>query len=154
MGYWDTSALVKLYAAESDSEYFESHAVASSATPIVAEITRLELWVALRRKEKEGFILAGQARIYLNRFDQDVASGELQVVELSPRVADEFEAFTEKCFSQDPPLLVRTFDMLHLASAQVAGVSEFVTTDKRLREGASLMGFILFPPSSPPFTTP
>ena len=155
MSYWDTSGLVKLYAAEPDSAQFESYAAASAAAaPTIAEITRFELWVALRRKEKEGFIAAGQAKIYLDRFDQDVRHGELHVVELSRQVSDEFERLTERCLSQSPPLLVRTMDMIHLASAQIAVVTEFVTTDKRLREAALAAGFAVYPPAPPKSFTP
>ena len=116
---------------------------------IVADITRLELWVTLRRKEAEGFLAAGQAKIRLDRFDRDVERGDVRVVDLDASVAAQFVRITEKCFSQNPLQFVRTFDMLHLASAQVAGVAELVTTDKRLREAALLMGFTLFPPPSP-----
>ena len=44
-----------------------------------------------------------------------------------------------------PPILLRTLDALHLASARVAGETEIVATDKRLREAAKLLGFALFP---------
>jgi len=149
MTYWDTSGLVKLYAPESDSSQFEFHALNSAAKPIVAAITRLEMWVALRRKEADGFMTSGHAKLHLDRFDDDVNRGEIRVVELDDAVYEKFVRLTEECFSRVPPLLVRTLDMLHLATAQIAAAGEFVTTDKRLREAAAVMGFTLFPPSSP-----
>jgi len=42
-------------------------------------------------------------------------------------------------------LPIRTFDALHLASCRAEGQSEFVATDKRLRDAARLIGFSLFP---------
>ena len=36
-------------------------------------------------------------------------------------------------------------DALHLAAARVAGETELVATDKKLREAAGLLGFKLFP---------
>ena len=147
MSYWDTSGLVKLYAPEPDSAQFELHALNSAAKPTVAAVTRLEMWVALRRKEADGFMSSGHARLHLARFDEDVKRGEVRVVDFDDAVSEEFEKLTEECFSQAPPLLVRTLDMLHLATARIATAGEFVTTDKRLREAATVMGFTLFPPS-------
>ena len=42
-------------------------------------------------------------------------------------------------------LFIRTFDAIHLASARVAGETEIVATDKRLRDAAGLIGFTIFP---------
>jgi predicted nucleic acid-binding protein len=44
-----------------------------------------------------------------------------------------------------PPITIRTFDAIHLATAHVAGESELVLTDKRMRESARLLGFSRFP---------
>jgi len=40
---------------------------------------------------------------------------------------------------------LRTLDVLHLASARVAGETELVATDQRMRDAARLLGFSLFP---------
>ena len=45
----------------------------------------------------------------------------------------------------EPPLFIRTLDAMHHATAIIAGETELVTTDKRLREAASLLGLTLFP---------
>ena len=49
------------------------------------------------------------------------------------------------CYRQTPTLPLRTLDALHLASARVAGQTEVVATDKRMREAAKFLGFTLFP---------
>ncbi len=60
-------------------------------------------------------------------------------------VGREFGAALEKCFSQIPPVFIRTNDALHLASAKVAGETVFVTADARQRVAAVLMGFTVLP---------
>lgn len=72
-------------------------------------------------------------------------AGEIRVVELDSRVEVEFNAIMSACYRHAPPLPIRTFDALHLASAHVAGETEIVATDKRLRDAARLLGFSLFP---------
>jgi hypothetical protein len=76
---------------------------------------------------------------------QDVAAGELPLVELGADVEREFGQVLGQCYQQTPPIPLRTLDALHLASARVAGGSELVATDKRMREAAHLLGFSLFP---------
>ena len=57
----------------------------------------------------------------------------------------EFSQIIEICYRRTPPLFIRTFDAIHLASARVAGETEIVATDKRLRDAAGQLGFTLFP---------
>lgn len=53
MSYWDTSCLVKLYTPETDSEQFAHH-LASNPSCITADLSLLEFWATVRRKEAEG----------------------------------------------------------------------------------------------------
>jgi len=49
------------------------------------------------------------------------------------------------CHRHAPPISLRTLDALDLASARVAGQTELVATDKRMRDAAKLLGFSVFP---------
>ena len=69
----------------------------------------------------------------------------MRLIPLDERVTAEFERVVEKCLGRMPPLFIRTLDAMHLATAIIAGETELVTTDKRLREAASLLGLTLFP---------
>jgi len=60
-------------------------------------------------------------------------------------VDQEYGQALNLCYQQTPPVLLRTLDALHLASARAAGESEVVVADKRLRDAARLLGFSLFP---------
>lgn len=44
--------------------------------------------------------------------------------------AIDFNALMATCYRRTPPLPIRTFDTLHLASARVSGETEIVATDK------------------------
>lgn len=150
MGYWDTACLLKLYVIEADSSVLRTH-VANGTTIATGEITRLELWAALRRKEVDGDLVEGGARTALGEFDQDVMSGQVRVLPRDTAVASEFENVIDTCYGADPQIYLRTLDAIHLASARLSGESEMVTADRRLRAAALLFGFTLFPaePAAP-----
>ncbi len=143
MSYWDTSALVKLFLAEPDSAQFETLALAS---PVVSGmISRYEMRTVFRRREAEAVIPAGEAAALYQRMIADVANGALRLLSDSTDVEREFGTVLETCFSQKPPLFIRTNDALQLAAARVAGQIEFVTADQRQRAAAQLLGFTLLP---------
>ena len=144
MSYWDTSALGKLYVPEPDSADFENKA-ASEPGMFTARLALYEMRRVAFRKESAGLIPAGTAEAVLSQVDQDIATGEIRIVELDARVEAEFNVIMAACYRHTPPLPIRTFDALHLASARVSGETEIVATDKRLRDAAKLLGLALFP---------
>ena len=144
MSYWDTSTLGKLYVSEPDSADFENKA-ANEPVILTARLALYEMRRVAFRKESAGLIPAGTAEAVLSQVDQDITTGEIRVVELDSRVEAEFNAIMAACYRHAPPLPIRTFDALHLASARVAGETELAATDKRLRDAARLLGYTLFP---------
>ena len=145
MSYWDTSTLVKLYAQEPDSTVFENYLVSLPGPLTTSRIALYEARATFRRKESEGILQVGAAQTLDLELLQDVAAADLQLIELDADVEQEYGRVLDLCYQQTPPLLLRTFDALHLASARVAGEIEVVATDKRLRDAARLLGFSLFP---------
>jgi predicted nucleic acid-binding protein len=145
MGYWDTSTLVKLYATEPDPRVFENHALNSRSQPLTSRITLYEAQATFRRKEAEGALRASAAQPVHRQLRQDVSMGEVRLVELDAHVEQEYERVLNLCYQQTPPILLRTLDAIHLASARAAGDTELVATDKRMRDAAKLLGFTLFP---------
>ena len=69
----------------------------------------------------------------------------MRLVPESPAVQDEFGLILERCFSLTPPVFIRTNDALHLASARVAGETEFITADGRQAAAAKLAGLVVKP---------
>ena len=141
MSYWDTSALVKLYLAEPDSARFESLSLASQV--VTGSIARHELRTVFRRREAEASIPEGAAAALYKRMNSDAASGVLRLLPDSDEMEREFGLVLENCFSQTPPIFIRTNDALHLASALAASETVFVTADQRQRGAAQLLGFQL-----------
>ncbi len=145
MSYWDTSTLVKLYAQEGDSAAFENYALNAPSKAVTSRIALYEAHATFRRKEAESILQSGCAQKLYSQLMQDVAAGELRLVELGADVEREYGQVLGTCYQQSPPVPLRTLDALHLASARVAGETELVATDKRMRDAAKLLGFALFP---------
>jgi len=145
MSYWDTSTLVKLYAQEPDSAAFENHALNAPANTVTSRIALYEARDTFQRKEAENILQPGCAQKLYDQLMQDVAAGELRLVELGADVERAYGQVLGQCYQQTPPIPLRTLDALHLASARVAGATELVATDKRMRDAAKLLGFVLFP---------
>ena len=144
MSYWETSALAKLYIPEPDRAVFEQK-VAAAPVCVTTRLAFYEMQRVAFRKENEGLIQAGTAETILNELALDIAADEIQVVEMDTLVEAEFKTVMAACYRSSTPLLIRTFDAIHLAAARVAGENEVVATDKRLRDAAKLLGLSLFP---------
>lgn len=139
MSYWDTSALAKLYLQEPDSAAFRRKAV-SDAPLHTAHLARHELCTVLFRRESEGAIQQGSALLLMQDFEEDIAGGLIVIQEESPDVRRHFVSTLQRCLLNPAPIFVRTNDALHVASAQVAGQTEFVTADSRQRSAAAHVG--------------
>jgi len=145
MSYWDTSCLAKLYITEADSVLFEHKLATERLVPVTARVTLFEMRRVAFRKEVAGFVRPFFAEKILQKLAANIQGGAVQVIEDDLTVMAEFDRIMAVCYRRDPPLPLRTLDALHLASARVAGETEIVATDKRLREAAMVLGFTLFP---------
>jgi uncharacterized protein with PIN domain len=145
MSYWDTSTLVKLYAQEADSAAFEDYALNAPAKAVTSRITLYEARATFQRKEAESILQPGCAQKLYSQLKQDVAAGELRLMELGADVEREYGQVLSQCCQPTPSIPLRTLDALHLASARVAGETDPVATDKRMRDAARRLGFSLFP---------
>lgn len=146
MAYWDTSALVKLYAREPDSAAFENNLLNAPVSPITSTIAVYEAFATFRRKEAEGILTTGAAQLLYNELSADLSAGQVRLLELGADVEQDYGRVLNACYQRVPPIPLRTLDALHLASARVSGETELVTTDKRLRDAAVALGLTLFPP--------
>ncbi len=144
MSYWDTATLSKLYLTEADSPAFAQKA-ANATVIVTAKLALHEMRRVAFRKESDGLIPAGTAEVVLSQVDRDIAAGQIRVVEMDTQAEAEFNAIMARCYRHAPPIPIRTFDAIHLATARVAGETELVATDKRMREAAKLLGFSFFP---------
>ena len=79
MSYWDTSCLLKVYTPESDSLLFRNH-LRTSPRCVTSDITPLEFWSTVRRKESEGILAPGEAAKVQAALDGDLSAGLIRVV--------------------------------------------------------------------------
>ena len=145
MSYWDTSCLVKLYTPENDSPTFANH-LANHPSCVTADLTLLEFWATVRRKEAEGILAPGEAATVQTALEADASAGAICILVIDQQVRDEYKVVVEKCLSQTPPIFIRTNDAQHIAAATCAGETVIVATDKKLRDAALHLGFTVFPP--------
>ena len=108
MRYWDTSALAKLYFNEPDSKTFETH-LATTGMAVTAELARWELFRVAARKEAEGFIGAGKAKIIFARFLADVSAGKITLVAFDAATESRYRDLVLRLHRLKPPTLARTW---------------------------------------------
>jgi uncharacterized protein len=73
--YWDTSALLKLYASEPDSRDYLRLLMHQPEDVAISFLHRVELYYALCGKEARGEITAGSAERLFQLFEQHVRAG-------------------------------------------------------------------------------
>jgi predicted nucleic acid-binding protein len=84
MSYWDSSALVKLYVQELDSEEFRELAVKTSHVA-TGSLSRHEVRTVFRRREAEGVLPSGEAAAFYDELTADIAAADIVI---QPETAD------------------------------------------------------------------
>lgn len=144
MTYWDTSALLKLYVDETDSAYFET--LAAENRPIfTSDIAREEMLCTLYRKELESNVGPGSADLLFRQFLDNESAGRIVLVPNGRDVVAEAERLVKLCYTLTPPLVIRSLDVIHVASALVGKATTVVATDSRLLAAAGAVGLNVSP---------
>lgn len=99
----------------------------------------------LYRKEHAGDLVLGAAATLFARFLEDAAAGRVVLVPNGLDVTTQAQALVERAYRRPQPVLIRSLDALHVASALAARATTLVATDGRLREVAGLMGLEVLP---------
>lgn len=146
MNYWDSSALVKLYTPEPDSEQFAELQQTAREPAYASAIADVEVRCALHRKELLREIAPGTALRLYDKFLSDCAIGRILRVpfgnDVIARAAEVVRVASQR---RSKPILIRSLDAIHIASALVINASTLVAADSRLREVASLNSLALVP---------
>lgn len=143
MIYWDTSAVLKLYVAESDSDLWTRHALASSDDFAASALLEAELGYGLIRKEAEGSIRRGAAEVLLDLFRKDVERTRFTLFPIGGDILRTAVLLAARCAQAGRPGTLRTLDGIHLATATALRCSAVATADRRMREGAAILGLPL-----------
>jgi predicted nucleic acid-binding protein len=145
VNYWDTSALLKLYLPEDDSGYFLDSVVASDQPLVSSAIAAVEMLCALYRKESVGELKRGGALAAHQRFLGDSREGRIVLVPYGEQVFTAAEEIVRLAFRRARPVMVRSLDAIHVASALTARARVMVATDTRLRLVAAMAKLKLMP---------
>jgi len=139
--YLDTSALVKLYLPERESEELEEMMVGRRDL-IVSDLAITEMTSALVRRVRDGDLPAGQARRIYRRLLRDADMGEFRRAELS---ADSHREAERVLLAVGTQVALRAADALHLGLAGRGGARVLVTFDQRMRAAAAAIGSLEVP---------
>jgi len=134
--YLDTSALAKLYVAESGSATLEA-ALVGRRDLIVSELAVTELSSTIARRAREGDLSAAHAQRLYQRILQDCAGGEFRRAELTAGVHRDAERLL---LGLGRRVALRAADALHLALAAAHTAQVLITFDTRMRAAAEAMG--------------
>lgn len=144
MVYWDSSALLKLYVSEADSADFE--ALARSEEDIACSaIGVTEILCALARKEREGDLKPGGAESLFQALMQSVSDGRVILIPYGFDVIGEVEKLVKSVLGPRRELMIRSLDVIHLASALAAKANSLVAADLRLKRAAVQAGLKVLP---------
>jgi predicted nucleic acid-binding protein len=136
--YWDTSALLKLYAPEPDSSDYLRLLIQQPEDLAISFLHRVELYFALGGKELRGEIASGSAKRLFHLFEQHVSFGRYFVIPWGDDVALEAQRLLDATLNSAPPVRLRTLDGVHLGALRAARIQSLVTADVRMRDAARL----------------
>jgi hypothetical protein len=145
MTYWDTSALFKLYVTEPGSDELFQIAAETKKPVVSSAIITAEMLCALHRKEADGDLGAGSAKVLYSQFLEDIRGNRLLVLPFDSAVAAEAERVVRLAYERRPKIPLRSLDAIHLATALSVRTTVFVTADGRLRDLAALAGMEVLP---------
>ncbi|TPW17760.1 MAG: hypothetical protein FD130_535 [Halothiobacillaceae bacterium] len=133
--YVDTSALIKLYVAEPQSEAVEK-SINTLHRPLISSLSILEWHCVMNRRWRSGAFDDAYHRIARAEFARHLASGAYRVHALHEGLYAQATYLLESV----TPLSLRTLDALHLAAAQSAQASTMATADKVMAQAANQLG--------------
>jgi predicted nucleic acid-binding protein len=136
MEYVDTSALLKAYVPEADSDAFVAWA-RETDTCCISPLTAVELHCAIQRRQRMGMLDARQRTAAIRAFDREVGEDAYRVLEWPAQGFVEGRDALERC----RPIALRALDALHLAVALHYRCTGFATADRVQAKAARRLGF-------------
>jgi predicted nucleic acid-binding protein len=133
--YLDSSALVKLYLPEPESESLDS-LLRGRRDLMISELSMTEVLSAVARRRREGALSLPQAYELRNALLSDADSGSFRRLHLSAAIHRE----AERSLLGAESVGLRTLDALHIALALSAPAASVATFDFRMRAAAEQAG--------------
>lgn len=136
MIYLDTSALIKRYVPERNSEKFDAW-FAEQAPASVSRLTFVEARSTLARKRRDKAIRPSRETAAMDEIRTDLQDGVLWI----QPCGDEHFVDAFHLMGQLRSIPLRTLDALHLAVARLGEFSGVATADVIMRRAAEELGF-------------
>lgn len=136
--YIDTSAIIKLYTAEPDSDSCE--ATVAGATLVSSRLLHCEFRSALTNKEARKIVSPDLSDEIWKAFQSDVAEQRIRLIPLSDLIVHEAAELISDLKSRVP---LRALDALHLATYLSIETGPLFTKDLRMRQAARHLGLAL-----------
>lgn len=146
MIYWDTSCVLKLYTAESDSLTWQQQALGARDEFAASALLETEMAYALEQKELRGDVRPGGAQALLRLFRRDLQAGRFALCPVGGDVMALAADLAARWYHAAEPLPLRTLDGLHLATAMLLRCRAIATADRRLQAAAVQVGIPLLDP--------
>lgn len=146
--YWDTSALLKAYIPEIDSEYFTGLIATGNQFVCSSIITTVEFRSALNRKAQAGELRSADAKKAMERFMRDCTEGRITQIPCDAALTVSAGEVVDLAATRPKSrsIMIRSVDAIHIASALSVRAASLVTTDQRMREVAATLSLKLLPP--------
>jgi predicted nucleic acid-binding protein len=145
MPFWDTSALVKLYVRERDSDRFVELARKSETRATISQLSIHEMRCVLHRKEFARAIPPDAAELAYRKFHDDLEDAVLELIPYGRDLTLEFDRVVRVCYRARPVVPIRALDGLLLASALAARMTDLVSTNLCMRDAGVLLGLQILP---------
>ena len=134
--YVDTSALVKFYYPEKDSDRIDALLLRSERV-FVSRLAVVEFAAALGKKVRMGELKPGEETILWEAFQDDIQGAAMELVDLDERhftkAAGYIRQFGGRC-------RIKTLDALHLAQAHDLRDCSLLCTDETMLRVAGRLG--------------
>jgi predicted nucleic acid-binding protein len=146
--YWDTSCVLKLYTAESDSLAWQKHALGARDGFAASALMETEMAYALEQKELRGDVRPGGAQALLRILRRDLQAGRFTLCPVGTDVMALAADIAVRCYHAQKPIPLRTLDGLHLATAMLLKCRAVATADRRMQTAAVHLSVPLLAPSA------
>jgi hypothetical protein len=144
--YWDTSALLKLYAPEPDSSDYLRLLIQQPEDLAISFLHHVELYFALRGKESRGEIAAGSSTHLFQLFERHVSAGRYYVIPWGEDVGLQSRRLLDEALAATPPTMFRSLDGLHLGALRAAKIQSIVCADLTMNQAARIAGIGVIEP--------
>jgi predicted nucleic acid-binding protein len=143
--YLDTSILIKLLVRETDSAYFNEQLAGQALSS--SELMWTEVRSALQQKERAQQITPADGNRAWRVFREWVQSEQIVLHPLNGVVLKKANHILERCH---PAVPLRTLDAIHTAACDLSQDFPLCTTDRRMRDAASVLAIPVFPANGSP----